>query len=434
MVFSLIALYLLIGTGFMQLRIPPTIGAGIPLGELVLLVSLATINSFVVLGRMERVAFILPFLIWWGFGLVRAFIGVPEYGMWALRDATHVIESLYLIIGFAMVGRLDVMERFFRWVPIFLCAAVLYSFGYPFKTELQNFSPVITSGSGHDVSLFFNYTNTSMLLLLAAAYLILYANKKPHHILYMIAAGALLMAAILLFQARTVYLQVIALFVFFLFYKRKSLGKSVVALVIVGLSIIGLSSLGLQYEGRLGQMASLEFLINHFVSIAGVESEGVEASAGGVAQRLGWWSDLFHRWTEGVGPLIFGLGYGFPLIDFSGRGRVVREPHNSYISIVARMGLIGIIAWLWMHLLMLRAWVKAYQCCKRLHWKAGMDRLRLLMVFFVLAWVYALGEDAFEKPFVAIPYYFLWGIVLRLSYQLKVDPDVFTSNEYHLKK
>ncbi len=406
----------------MQLRIPPAIGMGIPLGEVVLLFSLATINLFVVLGRIERIAFILPFLVWWGFGLLRSFMGVPEYGMWALRDATHVIESLYLIVGFVVVGRLDVMEKFFRWIPIFLGIAVLYSFGYPFKSTLQVFSPVITSASGHDVLLLFNYTNTSMLLLLAAAYLILYTDKKLHSIIFMVGAGVLLVSTIFLFQARTVYLQVIAVFVLFLFYRKKSLVRSAVAVAVAGLLIMGLSSLGLQYVGRLGEVASLEFLMNHFISIAGIESEGVEASAGGVSQRLGWWVGLFYRWTEGLKPLIFGLGYGFPLIDFSGGGRIVREPHNSYVSIIARLGLIGIIAWLWMHFLMLSIWVKAYKCCKKLCWKEGQNRLLLLMVFFILAWVYALGEDAFEKPFVAIPYYFLWGVVLRFYYQLKTDP------------
>jgi hypothetical protein len=35
---------------------------------------------------------------------------------------------------------------------------------------------------------------------------------------------------------------------------------------------------------------------------------------------------------------------------------------------------------------------------------------------FILVWVFAIGEDAFEKPFNAIPYYFFWGIILRFYY------------------
>jgi hypothetical protein len=43
------------------------------------------------------------------------------------------------------------------------------------------------------------------------------------------------------------------------------------------------------------------------------------------------------------------------------------------------------------------------------------------MVFFILIWVLAIGEDAFEKPFNSIPYYFFWGIVLRLACYMKYD-------------
>ena len=35
-----------------------------------------------------------------------------------------------------------------------------------------------------------------------------------------------------------------------------------------------------------------------------------------------------------------------------------------------------------------------------------------------MVWIGAIGEDAFEKPFNAIPYYFFWGIVLSISYRL----------------
>ena len=69
---------------------------------------------------------------------------------------------------------------------------------------------------------------------------------------------------------------------------------------------------GLQIEGRLGQPVSLQFLINHFMSIGGVSAEGVEGAAGGVIQRLGWWTQLYQRWTSSIGSFLFGLGYGFP--------------------------------------------------------------------------------------------------------------------------
>jgi hypothetical protein len=41
-----------------------------------------------------------------------------------------------------------------------------------------------------------------------------------------------------------------------------------------------------------------------------------------------------------------------------------------------------------------------------------------LLMFSVLLWISAIGEDAFEKPYWTIPYYFFWGIVLRMNWRL----------------
>ena len=48
-----VLLYLLFNWGFMQLRIPPVAGGGLPVGEIMLLLSLLTINYTGVLGRLS---------------------------------------------------------------------------------------------------------------------------------------------------------------------------------------------------------------------------------------------------------------------------------------------------------------------------------------------------------------------------------------------
>jgi hypothetical protein len=54
----------------------------------------------------------------------------------------------------------------------------------------------------------------------------------------------------------------------------------------------------------------------------------------------------------------------------------------------------------------------------RMHSLEGENRLLILMIFFILVWINAIGEDAFEKPFITIPYYFFWGVVLRMNWYL----------------
>jgi hypothetical protein len=429
-----VALYLVLNHGFMQLRIPPIAGGGIPVGELLLLFALATIHYGNLLTKLSSLFFLLPFLTWWFLGISRAIAGVPEYGMWALRDAAHVIESLFLLVGFAFAARPMVLERFFRWLPIILIIMCVYAIGYPISGTLQEWSLKLVAGAGYETPLLFSYTNTAGMLLWAAAYLVIFDSKRGLRGGWFVAVF-LVAYAVFLFQSRTVYLQLVSMFILFLIYRRELIGKGVLGVFVLSGFLLLIPVVGFQVEGRLGQAVSIDFLINHFLSIGGIESAGVEGPAAGVSQRLGWWLDLYNRWTSGTGSFLFGLGYGFPLIDFViGHGVAVREPHNSYISILARIGLLGAVAWVWMHVLMLRVWRRAYKVCKRMRWREGENRLLILMVFFVLMWVFAIGEDAFEKPFVAIPYYFFWGIVLRFAYQLKVgeahgmrmgNPDVF---------
>lgn len=416
----LVAFYLVLNNGFMQVRIPPTGGAGVPIGELVLLLTLISINYAKVLPKLFSLVFAYPFLVWWGLGIVRAFMGVPKYGMWALRDATHVLESLFLLAGFAFAGNPKMIDRFFSWLPKILAVVVLYAAGYPFADVLQSISPTIVSGNGNVIPIFFNYIGTPALVLMAAAYVLIFSEEIRVSIIrhqpIAIAAGLWGYSAAL-FQGRTIYLQIIALLVLFAFYRRKLLSRGVFVIVLLLGAVALLPVLGLQIKGRLGEEVSINFLINHFLAIGGITSEtagdGIKGAAAGVDQRYDWWMSIYQRLTSDIWHLLFGLGYGFPLIKFNYYGSIAREPHNSYISILARIGLFGGIAWVWLHGLMLRAWHSGYKQCACMGWRKEQNQLLILMVYFVLVWVNAIGEDAFEKPFFTIPYYFFWGIVLR---------------------
>jgi O-Antigen ligase len=413
-----ISLYLLLNVGFMQVRIPPTAGSGIPIGELLLLFSLITINYDTLLPRMSVVIPLLPFMIWWALGLGCVLMAVPEYGFWSFRDANHVIESLFLVVGFAFAKHLQMLERFFSWLKNTLIFVCIYAVGYPFKEILQPLSPKFTAGAGYEVPLLFNYTETSSIVLLAVGYYLLPASSRViiQPVVRYFTATFLLGFTMFMFQARTIYLQITAISLLFVCYRRRSFNRVIMIILVLFGFVVIMPTIGLHIKGRMREV-SLEFFIDHFLAIAGVENEGVEGAARGVPQRLDWWRDLYERWTSNTSTFLFGLGYGFPLINFQQHeGITVREPHNSYISIVARLGLLGGLAFVWIHILLLRVWYHTYRACGRMGWREGENRLLILMIFFILVWVAAIGEDAFEKPYSTIPYYFFWGIVLRMNW------------------
>lgn len=400
-----------------------------PFGEIVLIFSLLTINYSKLIPRLSSIVFLLPFVLWWFFGLSWAVISALSHGMWAFRDATHVIESLFLIVGFAFAANPKNIERFFRFLSILFVIAAVYSFTYPFRETLRTLSPTIQGGTGRVVPILFNYQTSAVMLFMAVSYILI--AKRNVIVLLMpsfVPALFLLVFTVIMFQARTIYLQVIALAIFFMLYRKKIIEQWIIYLVFLFMMLALMPIIDLEISGRLGQKASLDFFTKHFASMFGIEDEGVVGAARGVGQRFGWWMILYDRWTATATSFLFGLGYGLPLIDFhGGSGQVVREPHNSAISILARLGLVGGVSFVWMHILLLRVWNASYKLCLRAKWKKGQNWFLIFMVYFILIWVYSIGEDAFEKPYNTIPYYFFWGIVLRFAKHLKdgsIGPDI----------
>jgi O-antigen ligase len=109
-----------------------------------------------------------------------------------------------------------------------------------------------------------------------------------------------------------------------------------------------------------------------------------------------------------------------PLTDFrSPTGNLVREPHNSYISVWGRLGFTGAAAWLLMQITLYHAWWRSYRLTKKFGWIHAQNNLILLLIFMFFIILAALGEDAMEKPYGAIPYYLFFGVVLRYGMLLR---------------
>jgi O-antigen ligase len=157
-------------------------------------------------------------------------------------------------------------------------------------------------------------------------------------------------------------------------------------------------------------------MADHVASIVGIGSNDAEGAARGSEQRVGWWKDIAHRWIATPTTFMFGLGYGFPLIDLKTTDGVpVREPHNSIVSIAGRLGFIGLVSWLWMQALLLLHWRRALRYCSWLGLHREVKFLKITMIFTIIVIVGGMTEPSFELSFLTIPYYFLWGLVLALE-------------------
>jgi len=415
-VIAFILLLIILNYGFMQIRI-----TSIPLGEIILLIYLLTSNIPLLLNRFFAVVNPTFFFMWWLIGIGGSLFYLNKNGIWALRDATNVIESLYLLVGFSVFSSTKIRRMFVDKMPLFLLIVTVYVSTYPIGNTLRSMSPKIVSGAGTNISLFFYYTNSSLMLMLVVFYLSLV--EKPKNIFEKNSSwcvALVILFAVGFFQSRILYIHLVAIFLMII-YLRPQLSKR---WFMVGIGMITLlfliDNFNIKIEGRLGQSLSVEFLFNHMSAILGESSDGLEGAAHGVSQRNMWWMNVYEKWSHSLTTILFGVGYGFPLISFGlADGVAVREPHNSYLSIVARSGLVGLISWLFIHVSLIKVWKRMYLYYKKKGETDVAKFLIILMGYFVLVWLRSIVQDGFEKPFIAIPYYFFWGGILRMYWNEK---------------
>lgn len=420
---SLIAGYLVFGYSFMQLRIPP-MGIGVPLGELALAALLLMINWPMVLARIGTVITLIPLLLWWGWGFSRLVVDGVREGPWAFRDGTQLIEALYLIVGFAVVVELGDIARLSRWLRRTIAVACALGVLYVFADDLISISPTLPGGSGQAIPIFGTFATTATMLLLGAFYCMLQSGRtRLETLAYTLLAGFLVSYVVLVIQARTTYVQLLSLTALLMVVRPAAVRRlgSTIPLLVVLLAIV--STLELRVSGRLSSEISFSFLWDHVLTIFGIGTQGsLGEAASGVSLRFHWWLRLFHELTSDPATLLSGLGFGVALTDFRDTlGILAREPHNSIISVVARLGLIGGIAWLWLQVELFRLAYVTYRATRRLGWPEQSQLVLLIMAFAVLTLSSCLGEDTMEKPYNAIPYYALWGVLLRIAYRVRAS-------------
>ena len=419
----LIAGYLVFGYPFMQLRIPPT-GLGVPLGELALAALLLMINWPMVLARIGTVTTLIPLLLWWGWGFARLVVDGIHEGPWAFRDATQLIEALYLIVGFAVAVEFADIARLSRWFRRIIAVSCALGMLYVFADDIVAISPTLPGGSDQAIPIFGAFATTATMLLMGAFLCMIQSGRSRLETLaYTLLAGFLVSYVVLVIQARTTYVQFLALAGLVVVVRPSAVRRLGSTIPILGALLVIVSALELRVSGRLSSEISFSFLWDHIMTIFGVGSTGnLGEAASGVSLRFHWWLRLYDALTSDPATLLSGLGFGVALPDSRDPlGVLAREPHNSIISVVARLGLIGGLAWIWFQVELFRLAFVTYRATLRLGWSDQAQLVLLIMAFAVLTLSSCFGEDTMEKPYNAIPYYALWGVLLRIAYRVRAS-------------
>jgi len=368
-------------------------------------------NLFRISRQEPAVFFLLAMFILALFHLVT---DLPKYGIWAIRDASMCFDCVFIVLGLLWSRRKGSLTPLMKWLMIILFLNSLYSLTFPWMDQISAWSP--TSGVFLQIPVIGYYRGNYVYLGLGALFYLFFIRdvfKWPRWFVLLFTVVQLFGLAIL--QARQMYVALVVIFVLLVVIGEvKKSGKLLLILGAPVAAVMLLTTIGVEIPGRIGPVRA-DFFVEHFRSIS-----GAEGTPGATVQgRMEWYDEVFGRIRKNPW---FGEGFGQPLITFENdlTGGVVRQPHNSSVTVLARLGIVGLLPWLALHLYIVSRFVYAFRHRRRLDRRMA-DFILWLFMLYVVYMISSIVEPAFEFPSGAVPFYFFLGLSLGLiRWQLPV--------------
>jgi hypothetical protein len=410
MIVGLVAL-LIFNYGFQMVRIPPS-GIGLPYIEVLLLCCFPFLFTPEIARRILVSKWVTPILIWQLWGGSRVFFDTVGTGFVAIRDGLPILESVFFFVGFALFARREMVNLIVRYLPHLCWVVLVYALCMPFADYLLPITPTLLNMQQQPVPIFFKFVNTGSLLVCCAAYLWVRGlnqdNARPT------LPGLFVAVALVLFPSRTLILQIGAILTFFMVLTPSS--KRPKRLSLIFTAVIGISGVVLvtasdtEVSGRLGRLRPGDYARLVQEIDWRKKTSGFENLSSGTEERIEWWTDIYNQVMETPKGALLGLGYGKPLMQFIVTGGVVvREPHNTLVSVFGRLGIPGLLIYIWMTIRILQLCVKQLRLRMLSSYLGGL--IAFISAFVVASLVAGIGESPFILPFITVPYFFGVGVL-----------------------
>lgn len=319
--------------------------------------------------------------------LIRLWFDYPVWGNAAIRDFTLPLESLWLVVGFVLMKMLGVRSwiRGFTFVFLLLLG---YSALRPWYPQLAEFGPTV--GLQRAIPLLGDTLGVGAG---AVAGLFFFALLRPVRHSYLLAAA--FVPIIVIDQYRGVYVATLAsLIVVWLATRRvraTRARKAVAASMLVGM--FGAALLfPFAPQGRVAEITP-----SNIASQVGTLGGDAGVGGGGVSLRMEWLGDVTREVLSTEYGLLIGVGLGPDLVGgfrAADEGPAVRKPHNDFLEVFARLGLLGLTVFLGLLLL------PALRVARALH---RVDELQARYLLWVLVVATALLVVAATQPLLSYP-------------------------------
>ncbi len=333
---------------------------------------------------------------------------VPNKGLYAIRDANYTFEIFAMVCGFLWALQTEGEKTFLKLLFALFIITFIYSLTYPFRDILIQFSPI--GGLFREVPLFGAYVSVSLYLVSGSIFFILVAPLiwKKHAILWYV-LGASQLAWSFVFQERSMYIGLLlSAIVLMLFSDIKGLLKFLfVSLFLVIIAILIVDIYGFEIKGRVSDI-SLLFFVDHIQSIFLTgDSVGVETSR----WRIDLWLEVLNTWRSTFSSIVFGSGFGDPLTHhiLTG-GAEIRQPHNTHLTVLARMGLIGLFIWLLILARIIYLLIRVLKISTKKTLERGI--VVWLILFYMLGLLLTSVQPWLEFSYGAIPFFVVLGFAV----------------------
>lgn len=404
-------------------------GIFFPMGEIVLLLGL--IRMFILFDKdLLKALFsnknIMIFNMIFAIFVIRVPFGIYKYGSIAIRDGSHYIELLYFVIityELLRMAEADFKRQVIRLFIIALNLMFAYSLLLPLQEQILKVSPVI-SGYQYQIPLFGFFPIAHMwllVLIMSNLFLVIEIVSRPwvNKLLHIQNLIALLL--IFITSSRVTLLTYVVFIICSMFINKKISLYLIQYLIVFGVSLMILLSFNISIHSMRGEI-DFYFIKNAVLSCFG-QGEHQEM-ASGYDLRVRWIKSLIFN--NSFYGMLFGKGFGNILTDFrSNGGVVVREPHNSIISIFSRMG--GIVLILWFKNIA-SFWLLSFRSIKS---KSQNYFFYMSVILIMASMINSLAEPFFEFSYGAVPFYALLAIFV---FDYKGDSDAIRSTNRELHK
>ena len=341
--------YLFFDRAFAWIHIP---GTPIFIGEMVLLAGLFVVyrsrQSLTFIRRSPAMQFLVMFM---AFGLLLTLGGLNEHGQDAIRDGALWYYGIFAVVtGSLFMAWEPAYDLFVRWYTRIIPASLIVGL---VRLVLANRPALLIPDSDVPVTSH-KPGNIGVQAVLLVAFLILVvapeAKRKDAVRNSVLGVSGLILVLMAGTQNRgAMVASLLALgWLFFLARDARPLMARAIGLLVGAMLLAFAVNLSFELERREFSVSQFWKNITELQVIA--DPDGDLANDGTAAWRLQLW-DLVLDDTLTADRFLSGFGFGPNLADrygfvAGGTGPQLRNPHNSHLSVLARMGLIGASLWL----------------------------------------------------------------------------------------